>query len=471
LAVTTLAPLWQRNDDAERQALGAALHGADISDLEPADFEHADHRVVFAAIREAVAAGEPTTPISVKARLSVSPRERLDLALLDLLEGCENPANGAFYVDLVKQAGRRRRLSELLSSSLGRLGDGADLEAISEDLRGFLGDGAAKYGATRDRAMDGAAFVLDAAPDVGGLWGEGQRVLIARGEYALITGPEGSGKTTLLALLTAARLGLWGEVLGLPVEPAQGRVLLVAADRWHQIRRRWAGIVGRDGASERDTLRDRLVVWPGPLPFDLTAEPHRLAQWAKDFGDVSDLHIDSLGALVTGLTKDDVGAGVAQAFNEATAQGLEVIVTYHPRKATAANKRPTTLADVYGSRWIPALAGSVISLWGEPGDPVVQLRHLKPPMIEVGPFRVSIDSSGYMRVTEGSDLMAFMSGAPGPVTVAEVARFLYGGRPNSAQVERARRKLESLDGQVRRVPPGRVTEPVRYVLAAPGGLG
>ena len=29
-----------------------------------------------------------------------------------------------------------------------------------------------------------------------------------------------------------------------------------------------------------------------------------------------------------------------------------------------------------GSRWITALAGSVVSLWGEPGDPIVDFRHL-----------------------------------------------------------------------------------------------
>ena len=80
--------------------------------------------------------------------------------------------------------------------------------------------------------------------------------------------------------------------------------------------------------------------------------------------------IDSLGAIASSLSKDEVGGAVANALSLIVAEGVETLSTYHPRKATSDNKQPRKLSDIYGSRWITALAGSVISLWGEPGDPI-----------------------------------------------------------------------------------------------------
>ena len=61
------------------------------------------------------------------------------------------------------------------------------------------------------------------------------------------------------------------------------------------------------------------------------------------------------------------------------ASEIEVVVSHHQRKATGYNKKPTTLADVYGSTWLTAGAGSVVLLWGEAGDPIVELTHLGSP--------------------------------------------------------------------------------------------
>ena len=64
---------------------------------------------------------------------------------------------------------------------------------------------------------------------------------------------------------------------------------------------------------------------------------------------------------------------------------------HHGRKANADNKKPNTLDDVYGSAWLTAGMGSVICLWGKPGDSLVELTHLKQPAEAVGPMMVLHD--------------------------------------------------------------------------------
>src|SRR4029077_7433839 len=86
--------------------------------------------------------------------------------------------------------------------------------------------------------MDGASFALD-APDVPpAVWGSAQQVLWARHAPLLVTGPDRTGKTTLGIWLAFGLLGIVPEVLGFPVEPAEGPVAYLALDRPAQIRRR-----------------------------------------------------------------------------------------------------------------------------------------------------------------------------------------------------------------------------------------
>ena len=88
------------------------------------------------------------------------------------------------------------------------------------------------------------------------------------------------------------------------------------------------------------------------------------------------------------LSNDDVGSAVNRAIAGVIAQEIEFAGNHHQRKATSENKKPTSLNDVFGSVWITAGAGSVILLWGEAGDPIVELTHLKQPADEVGPLEL-----------------------------------------------------------------------------------
>ena len=101
---------------------------------------------------------------------------------------------------------------------------------------------------------------------------------------------------------------------------------------------------------------------------------------------------------------------------------------------------------MYGSRWLTAGHGSVIVLWGEPGDAVVELTHLKQPADEVGPLELIHDHAhGKTRVHERPTARALVAEATnGGITVSEVAQRLYGVTPDRNQVEKARRKLEDL---------------------------
>jgi len=300
--------------------------------------------------------------------------------------------------------------------------------------------------------IDGAAFFLDAPEHIPPVWGEGSNVLWSSGEPFILCGPPGLGKSTIAQQLVMARAGIAEDlnVLGMMVTPDSDRcTLYIAADRPQQIRRS-----GRRMVTERNRreLENRIVVWAGALPFLIVEQPERLAVFAAELG-AGTVVIDSLKDLAMPLSEERVGGAVNSALQSVTAAGIEVLVLHHQRKATADNKKPRSLSDVYGSAWLTAGAGSVALLWGEPGDPVVELSHLKQPGDEVGPLQIVHDhDAGVSTVIDQVtpyDLVK-NSGSEG-ITVAAAAVHLFGPSPSRNQVEKTRRKLEALVGSDRAV--------------------
>jgi replicative DNA helicase len=157
--------------------------------------------------------------------------------------------------------------------------------------------------------------------------------------------------------------------------------------------------------------------------------------------------IDSLKDAALKLSEDETGSGWNRARQLAIAGGAELIELHHPRKAQADNKRPSKLEDLYGSRWITSRAGSVISLWGEPGDLVVEFTHLKAPAGQSGPWMMGLDpAAGTVHLDRPAiDLVEQIGyrGANG-MTAEIAARLMFGTEPNRSQVEKARYKLAKL---------------------------
>ncbi len=311
----------------------------------------------------------------------------------------------------------------------------------------------------------GGAFVLDNTETVPAIWGEGDRVLWASGESLWICAPPGVGKTTIAQQLVLARLGVRPPtLLGLPVVVDERRVVyIIAADRPAQAARSWRRMVTE---ADRDLLDDRLLVWEGPLPFRITEDPLRLAEWLLEH-DAGTVVIDSLKDVAIGLAEDAVGAAVNQAMQGVVANGIEPAVLHHQRKSQG-DRKPRTLEDVYGSTWLTAGAGSVVLLWGEAGDPIVDLIHLKQPAAEVGPLTVHHDHGrGRSTVPGPVDLLDL---AAHGVTAPEAARAVYDTtNPTRNQVEKVRRRLDKLadTGRVTRTREGDDGRaPIRFVLAA-----
>lgn len=297
------------------------------------------------------------------------------------------------------------------------------------------------------------SYVLDAPEYVPAVWGEGHQVLIARGEPTLLVGPDGVGKTTIAQQLALAIAGIREPtLLGFPVQPGR-RVLYLACDRPEQARRSMRRMVSE---KDRELLDECLVIRRGPLPFDLAKQPDGLVALA-DQAESDFVVIDCLKDVAMGLASDETGQGLTAAFQRASAEDIDLLVLHHQRKQQQRAGKPRHLSDVYGSRWITSGCGSVLMLWGEAGDLVVELTHLKQPDEVVGPLKIIHDHvAGVSSLEEHVDAFMIVVQSSAGVTVGEVALALY-GNDDKNEVEKARRQLERLrsEGRIHRAGGGR----------------
>jgi replicative DNA helicase len=317
-------------------------------------------------------------------------------------------------------------------------------------------------------AVEGGDFILDQPEEIPAIWGKGTSVLWAEGEALLIVGSPGVGKSTLMQQLAIRRLG---EItrsddhhLGLPVEPDYSRrVLYIAADRPRQIARSFRRMVDE---RHRERLNRSLTFWPGPLPFNVVQEPERMLAFAQHHG-AGTVVIDGLGDIASPLSDDMVGGRIKAMFAHLVAENVEVVAAYHPRKTTSDGRKPRHLDDVYGSTWITAGVGSVLFLYGEAGDPIVEGLHLKQPADVVGPLEIvhDHDHGATVAADEVTAYDLVRSATNGGTTAKDVAQRIFRtSDPDRNQVERARRKLERLveDGHACKLPPTGPNEPVTY---------
>jgi hypothetical protein len=236
------------------------------------------------------------------------------------------------------------------------------------------------------RLVDSEEFLYDESAEPEPLWGDRDSTGWAEGESLMVFGPPGVGKSTLAHLLILGRLGILPEVLGMPVRDDGGAVLYVAADRPKQIRRAMRRLAKPE---YRHLLKGRLIVHYGPLPADITVDKDWLADLAAEHG-ATTIVIDSIKDMCSDPADGLSANGYNLARQEALARGIEWLELHHNRKSNGDNKIPNKLDDVYGNRWLTAGAGSVVCVWGEAGDQVVDLTQLKTPAGLILPTKVKM---------------------------------------------------------------------------------
>lgn len=378
----------------------------------------------------------------------------------------QNEAEATIDSGLFSGMDRARPLATVETEREAKVQERLDWLRIQAEAKRRFDEETRPVSGERGGLTDGAAFVFDVPTETPAIWGFGRSILWAAGEACIIAGPAGVGKTTLTGQLVRARLGLGdGRVLGQPVKPTTSKVLYLAMDRPQQIRR---SLNRHFNSDERDVVRDRLVVWKGPPPYDLAARPETLAELAAEAG-ADTVIVDSLKDAALGLSADEVGAAYNRARQHAIAAGVEVLELHHQTKSGEGGTRPDGLKNVYGSTWITAGAGSVWLLWGEAGDQVVEMIHLKPNGDLLGPWKVRHDHAAGVSRIESHDPLALLAAvaSPGWVSVSQFTN-LWGDDPRDrAARERSRRRLARLvtNGQAERTEQGPPSKPVEVFRA------
>lgn len=417
--------------------------------LASSDFYKVAHGVIYAAVAANAAIGEPTDPLAIAITLDkIGDLHRV--GGVDYLHTCQaavpSVGSATWYARQVKERAFARRTEESATNlaSAARTGDSSAIarayDAMQVQLAASPDDGGAGW---KSQLSNGASFIFDVPDKVPTVWGSGDDILWVSGESTMLCGPQGVGKTTLAGQLVMARVGLISEVLGWPVVPGKRRVLYLAMDRPQQAARSLMRVVRPEW---RHILEERLIVWQGPPPADFAANPSLLVEMCRA-ADADTVFVDSVKDAAVGLSKDEVGAGYNRARQLAIRAGIEVLELHHQRKSGGEQgKKPNSLSDVYGSTWIPSGAGSIFILWGEAGDPVVDLLHVKQPRNDVGPLSIIHDHlAGRSEVDRGDiskDVVHMASRSPAGLTPQQAAKQLY-GKTERNDVERARRKLEN----------------------------
>lgn len=437
---------------AERALLAQCIHRAseytEAAELITSDdFTQPAHRLLWDVIGHQLTEGKPTDPVSLRAAVEKLGQLRQvgggDLIWQIAGEGGGGSAHA--YAEILREKTRLREIDALAIRLRSGVLNGQPPEALEEEIAGHVHHRTSNA-PTGSRFVPGGSFILDRPDTVPAIWGEGDNVLWAEGEALIIAGPAGVGKTTVGQQVLLAAIGVRPHALGLAVRPAK-RVLYLASDRPQQAARSMARMVTDE---HRDLLNQHLIFWPGPPPKDFIKDPGVLLRLCKQ-ADADIVCLDSLKDMAGELASEEGGQAINSAIQRTLVEGIEVLALHHHRKqggGKEGGKEPASLDELYGSTWITAGAGSVVSLWGAAGDPIVSFKHLKQPAAECGPWRLKHDHPvGVTEVWHEVDVLDILAHAKGVLTAQQLACQIYSpdkGKPSASEVEKARRRLDQM---------------------------
>ncbi|WP_262058558.1 DnaB-like helicase N-terminal domain-containing protein [Streptomyces sp. STR69] len=438
--------------DAERALINRCINFSDeyktAADIVGSDdFTQPAYRTLWDAIGQQLAESKPVDPVSLRATIETAGQLRLfsNGALIWDIAREIGPGDAEYYAGLVHAKTRLRRIDDLAVRLRSGVLNGGAAEDLEEQITGYVQQ-RSSHATGGSRFVPGGSFILDRPDTVPAIWGEGDNVLWAEGEALIIAGPAGVGKTTVGQQVLLAAIGIRPHALGLAVRPAK-RVLYLASDRPQQAARSMARMVTHE---HRDLLNQHLTFWPGPPPKDFIKDPGVLLRLCKQ-ADADMVCLDSLKDMAGELASEEGGQAINSAIQRTLVEGIEVLALHHHRKqggGKEGGKEPTSLDELYGSTWITAGAGSVVSLWGAAGDPIVSFKHLKQPSSECGPWRLKHDHpAGVTEVWHEVDVLDILAHARGPLTPHQLACQIYSpdkGKPSASEVEKARRRLDQL---------------------------
>lgn len=182
--------------------------------------------------------------------------------------------------------------------------------------------------------------------------------------YMLLTGPQGIGKTQL-ALDLASRMVLGEPMLKRPTAPKKiGFLSLEMGLADLKV------FVGKQAqaysAEERKKLDKGLRLFPVGEPIYLNnPNERRIVEDLIRDESFDGLVIDSLGSVTDGELSSEKEAKNLMNWFDSLRQKYNcfIVAIHHHRKASAENKKPNKLSDVFGSQYITARATSVLCLW------------------------------------------------------------------------------------------------------------
>jgi replicative DNA helicase len=433
-------------------ALGRPAIDAARAILDAGDFYRPAHETIWRAVLDLAFEGAPTAAVAVADRLrGTGALERVGGVNYLVRLAAEAPPsadNADYYAAIVRRESELRKLHATgIRTVQQALQPGAQPDEIRTALDAEVREGRERALASGNSRLsrfmvDGWDFVTKTGAAKEPLWGTPGELAWAAGESLMIVGAPGVGKTTIAHQVIFARIGLSDSALGMPVAESK-RVLYLAMDRPQQIARAMARLVRPE---HEKLVRERLIIWEGPLPSSLDKEPGLLAEMASAHG-ADTIVIDSLKDAVSTLVDDSLAIAYNTARARAMREGVQIMELHHQRKATAdapRSQRPT-LDRVYGSTWLTSGAGSVLFIAGEAGDPVVNLHHVKTSTGEIGPLTIVHDhEAGTSAVEETIDIAELLRATPDGVTAKQLATAMTGDKkPDAAAIGRARRRLNT----------------------------